>query len=80
MKGKLAALIAGIVLGSAGVAAASLAPFGSAYGIKCFKDTGAHAVYCGQSNGRGYMVGVSSYAAVVLNNNTGQFVFKRFQP
>jgi hypothetical protein len=82
MKTKIAALIAGIVLGStgAGIAATtSLVSFGSAYGVKCYKDTSAKAVYCGKSNGTGYFVGISSYA-VVVNDNNGHSVLKRFQP
>lgn len=81
MKGKITALIIGIVLGTAAVAGAAtnFIPIGGAYGIKCYKDSSAKAIYCGKSNGRGYFVGISSYA-VIVNDPNGHSILKKFQP
>lgn len=82
MKGKITALIIGIVLGTAAVAGAAtnFTSLGSAYGIKCYKEASVKMIACTKNNGSGYMVGISNGAVAVLNTDTEKIVFTRAQP
>ena len=79
MRKVFAALVAGIVLGSAGVASAkTFGWYHNSHGVAC-KQSGGD-VSCVPATAEGYGVGINRNFVIVVNLQTGKTVFRRLQP
>lgn len=81
---KIAALIAGIVLGSAlpvGAATTNLLPFKAA-GVLCYFGNGpqGRGTACGLGTGRGYGVTVTNRKVLVWDVKTAHVIYVKAQP
>lgn len=77
MKGKITALIAGLLCGLTGTGLAASSWSQHTYGIWCKSDPSSRGIACVKETGRGYGVGISSRFVIVSNLNTGKRIFLR---
>jgi hypothetical protein len=78
MKRVIAALLAGVVLGSAAVAGAASTWRYEGKGIHC-TSSGGPGVVCIRADAKGYGVGFSRHS-VVVQDGKGRAIFTRYQP
>lgn len=80
MKGKIVALVAGLVAGLTGSGLAASTWSQHTYGIWCKSDPGSRGILCIKESGSGYGVGITRQFVMVYNLDTGKRMYVRYQP